>query len=105
MEKVLLLNGSPRANGNIALAFHEMEQVFDELGVAHESILLGHRSSGAASPAKPAGKTTSALLTTSSTSYQTSCKSQTACLSAHLSTSHLPMVHCWRYLTVCFTPI
>ena len=43
MEKVLMLNGSPRANGNIALAFHEMEQVFDELGVAHESILLGRQ--------------------------------------------------------------
>ena len=28
--KVLMLNGSPRPNGNIALAFHEMEQVFEE---------------------------------------------------------------------------
>ena len=28
--KVLMLNGSPRANGNIALAFREMEQVFAE---------------------------------------------------------------------------
>lgn len=44
MEKVLMLNGSPRANGNIALAFHEMEQVFDELGVAHENILLGRQA-------------------------------------------------------------
>ena len=43
MEKVLMLNGSPRAKGNIALAFHEMEQVFDELGVAHENILLGRQ--------------------------------------------------------------
>ena len=39
--KVLMLNGSPRANGNIALAFHEMEEVFDEYGVAYENILLG----------------------------------------------------------------
>ena len=39
--KVLMLNGSPRANGNIALAFHEMEQVFEENGVAYENILLG----------------------------------------------------------------
>ena len=38
--KVLMLNGSPRKNGNIALAFHEMEQVFEECGVAYENILL-----------------------------------------------------------------
>ncbi|MCR4597475.1 MAG: flavodoxin family protein [Acetatifactor sp.] len=39
--KVLLLNGSPRPNGNIALALHEMEQVFEKNGVAYETILLG----------------------------------------------------------------
>ena len=39
--KVLMLNGSPRENGNIALAFREMEQVFEENGVAYENILLG----------------------------------------------------------------
>ena len=44
MEKVLMLNGSPRPDGNIALAFHEMEQVFDECGVAHENILLGRQA-------------------------------------------------------------
>ena len=31
--KVLMLNGSPREHGNIALAFQEMEQVFRENGV------------------------------------------------------------------------
>ena len=44
MEKklrVLILNGSPRAKGNTALALKEMESVFDELGVAYEDILLG----------------------------------------------------------------
>ena len=39
--KVLMLNGSPRENGNIALAFSEMEQVFKEAGVEVENILLG----------------------------------------------------------------
>lgn len=39
--KVLMLNGSPRENGNIALAFHEMEKVFEENGVEYENILLG----------------------------------------------------------------
>ncbi len=46
MEKklsVLMLNGSPQENGNITLAFHEMQQVFEEHGVAFESILIGRQ--------------------------------------------------------------
>ena len=39
--KVLMLNGSPRQKGNIALAFREMEQVFEENGVDYENILIG----------------------------------------------------------------
>ena len=39
--KVLMLNGSPREKGNIALAFGEMEKVFEENGVEYENILLG----------------------------------------------------------------
>ena len=39
--RVLMLNGSPRETGNIALAFREMEQVFAENDVAYENILLG----------------------------------------------------------------
>ena len=42
--KVLMLNGSPRKNGNIALAFREMEQVFRESGVETENILLGREA-------------------------------------------------------------
>ena len=42
--KVLMLNGSPRKNGNIALAFHEMEQVFLENGVEAENVLLGREA-------------------------------------------------------------
>ena len=42
--KVLMINGSPRENGNIALAFHEMEQVFQENGVETENILLGKKT-------------------------------------------------------------
>ena len=42
-QKVLLLNGSPRENGNIALAFHEMEQVFEKNNVEYETILLGRK--------------------------------------------------------------
>ncbi len=39
--KVLMLNGSPREKGNIALAFHEMEEIFAANDVAFENILLG----------------------------------------------------------------
>ena len=42
--KVLMLNGSPRKNGNIALAFREMEQVFAENGIDTENILLGRET-------------------------------------------------------------
>jgi len=42
--KVLMINGSPRENGNIALAFHEMERVFQENGVETENILLGKKA-------------------------------------------------------------
>ena len=38
---VLMLNGSPRTNGNIALAFQEMEQGFRENGIGVENIQLG----------------------------------------------------------------
>ena len=39
--KVLMINGSPRKNGNIEVAFSEMEKVFEENGVEYENILLG----------------------------------------------------------------
>lgn len=39
--KVLLLNGSPRKDGNIALALHEMEKIFEQSGVEYETIQLG----------------------------------------------------------------
>ena len=42
--KVLMLNGSPRENGNIALAFGEMKKVFEELNVDCEIIQLGRKN-------------------------------------------------------------
>ena len=39
--KVLLLNGSPRANGNTAAALAEMEKVFAQEGVETETVQLG----------------------------------------------------------------
>ncbi len=39
--KVLLLNGSPRPNGNTAAALAEMEKVFSQEGVEFETVQLG----------------------------------------------------------------
>lgn len=41
--KILLINGSPRANGNTAIALHEMEKVFASEGVETEYILVGNK--------------------------------------------------------------
>ena len=38
--KVLMLNGSPRANGNTSVALKEMEQVFKDNGIETEIILV-----------------------------------------------------------------
>ena len=40
--KVLMLNGSPRANGNTATALREMEKTFLEEGVEVEIVHVGH---------------------------------------------------------------
>ena len=40
--KVLMLNGSPRANGNTALALQEMEKIFRAEGVDVETVQVGH---------------------------------------------------------------
>ena len=40
--KVLLINGSPNANGNTAMALREMEKVFSEQGIETEWILVGN---------------------------------------------------------------
>ena len=42
--KVLLINGSPNANGNTATALHEMEKVFNDQGVETEIIHVGNKA-------------------------------------------------------------
>ena len=42
--KVLLLNGSPHANGNTAVALREMETVFQAGGVETETVLVGSQA-------------------------------------------------------------
>ena len=41
--KVLLLNGSPKANGNTALALKEMAAIFEKEGIEAEIIHVGNR--------------------------------------------------------------
>ncbi len=41
--KVLMLNGSPRAKGNTALALEEMKKIFDAEGIETELIQIGQR--------------------------------------------------------------
>ena len=40
--KVLLLNGSPRANGNTAAALAEMEKIFVQEGIEVETVVVGN---------------------------------------------------------------
>lgn len=41
--KVLMINSSPRANGNTSLALSEMEKVFNENGVETEIVNIGNK--------------------------------------------------------------
>ena len=40
--KVLLINGSPRKNGNTSIALAEMVKIFDEQGIESEIVQVGH---------------------------------------------------------------
>lgn len=42
--KVLMLNGSPHANGNTYIALHEMEKVFSENGIETELVHIGNQA-------------------------------------------------------------
>ena len=42
--KVLMLNGSPHAQGNTALALREMEKIFAECGIEVETVHVGNRA-------------------------------------------------------------
>ena len=43
MLRVLMLNGSPRANGNTSIALREMEKIFTESGLETERVQVGNR--------------------------------------------------------------
>lgn len=41
--KVLMINGSPRENGNTSVALHEMEKIFIEEGIETEILHIGNK--------------------------------------------------------------
>lgn len=41
--KVLMINGSPRPNGNTYIALHEMEKIFDKEGIETEILQIGNK--------------------------------------------------------------
>ena len=41
--KVLIINGSPRVNGNTSIALDEMRKVFEEEGVNVEIVQVGNK--------------------------------------------------------------
>lgn len=41
--KVLIINGSPRPNGNTSIALREMEQVFAQEGIETETVQIGNK--------------------------------------------------------------
>ena len=45
--KVLMINGSPHANGNTALALAEMKKIFDQEGIETEILHIGNKADGA----------------------------------------------------------
>lgn len=42
--KVLILNGSPRINGNTSLAISEMTRIFEDNGIETEVVMLGNKN-------------------------------------------------------------
>ena len=41
---VLMINGSPKPNGNTAIALHEMEQIFVQEGIQVETVHVGNKN-------------------------------------------------------------
>ena len=41
--KVLMINGSPRAEGNTSIALREMEKVFVQEGIETETLFIGNQ--------------------------------------------------------------
>ena len=42
--KVLMINGSPRVNGNTSIALEEMRKIFTEEGIKAEIVQVGNKT-------------------------------------------------------------
>ena len=49
--KVLMINGSPRVDGNTGIALKEMEQVFSQEGIEVETVQVGNQAVRGCMPA------------------------------------------------------
>lgn len=55
--KVLMINGSPRANGNTEIALKEMEQIFSRNGIESEIVQIGNKDIRGCIACNSCGKT------------------------------------------------
>lgn len=55
--KVLMINGSPRANGNTEIALKEMEQIFSQNGIESEIVQIGNKDIRGCIACNSCGKT------------------------------------------------
>lgn len=76
--KVLMLNGSPHANGNTAVALREMEEIFKASGVEVETVLIGNQAVRGCTACGACGKLGKCVLTTWSTSSSRSLRRRMA---------------------------
>ena len=65
--KVLIINGSPRLDGNTTVALTEMEKIFQENGIETQTIRVGNKAVRGCVACGSCFKTVNAPSTTSST--------------------------------------
>ena len=75
--KVLLINGSPKKNGNTATALNEMIKVFTEEGIETELVHIGNKDIRGCIACKKCTELGKCVLTTLSTKSLRSSRRQT----------------------------
>ena len=98
--KVIMLNGSPKANGNTALALAEMEKVFAQEGVETELIHVGQLPIRSCIACNKCGATGKCVFD----DIVNEVAEKTASWSAALSTMPPLMRRLWRCSPVCSIP-
>ena len=101
--KVLMLNGSPKANGNTAIALKEMERVFAEEGIEVVTVQVGNQPVRGCIACGGCSKTGKCVLTMWSTSWLLFLRKLTVWWWAALSTTLPPTQLLWLFWIACFT--